>query len=168
MFSDRFRTAFSALALLAITSGIGCGPEVATNQTSSDQTSANQISGQPVPNSNAACEAPMLVLKLVESKDVSGGEGAPAPYSSENHSKIILIATVGEPSAQQAEKKELPLVIEEVLRGTKLIERGDVVVKDSRKGTFQSITVTIEAQSEEQLRLIHQDLMDTGLVSMVL
>ena len=25
----------------------------------------------------------------------------------------------------------------------------DVVVKDSRKGTFQSITVTIEAQSEE-------------------
>ena len=44
----------------------------------------------------------------------------------------------------------------------------NVVVKDSRKGTFQSITVTIEAQSEEQLRLIHQDLMDTGLVSMVL
>ena len=44
----------------------------------------------------------------------------------------------------------------------------DVLVKDSRKGTFQSITVTIEAQSEEQLRLIHRDLMDTGLVSMVL
>ena len=44
----------------------------------------------------------------------------------------------------------------------------DVLIKDSRNGTFQSITVTIEAQSEEQLRLIHQDLMDTGLVSMVL
>ena len=44
----------------------------------------------------------------------------------------------------------------------------DVLVKDSRNGTFQSITVTIEAQSEEQLRRIHQDLMDTGLVSMVL
>ena len=44
----------------------------------------------------------------------------------------------------------------------------DVLVKDSRNGTFQSITVTIEAQSEEQLRLIHQDLMNTGLVSMVL
>ena len=44
----------------------------------------------------------------------------------------------------------------------------DVLVKDSRNGTFQSITVTIEAQSEEQLRLIHQDLMDTGLVSVVL
>ena len=43
----------------------------------------------------------------------------------------------------------------------------DVLVKDSRNGTFQSITVTIEAQSEEQLRQIHQDLMDTGLVSMV-
>ena len=44
----------------------------------------------------------------------------------------------------------------------------DVLVRDSRNGTFQSITVTIEAQSEEQLRQIHQDLMDTGLVSMVL
>ena len=44
----------------------------------------------------------------------------------------------------------------------------DVLVKDSRNGTFQSITITIEAQSEEQLRKIHQDLMDTGLVSMVL
>lgn len=131
MFSDRFNIGLWALALLAVTSGIGCSPEVATNQTKSDQTSANQSSEKPVPDSNAACEAPMLVLKLVESDDVSGGEGAPAPYSSENHSKIILIATVGEPSAQQAEKKELPLVIEEVLRGTELIERGDVVVKDS-------------------------------------
>ena len=44
----------------------------------------------------------------------------------------------------------------------------DVLVKDSRNGTFQSITITIEAQSEEQLRQIHQNLMDTGLVSMVL
>ena len=44
----------------------------------------------------------------------------------------------------------------------------DVLVKDSRNGTFQSITITIEAQSEEQLRQIHQHLMDTGLVSMVL
>ena len=44
----------------------------------------------------------------------------------------------------------------------------DLLVKDSRNGTFRSITVTIEAQSEEQLRQIHQDLMDTGLVSMVL
>ena len=44
----------------------------------------------------------------------------------------------------------------------------DALVKDSRNGTFQSITITIEAQSEEQLRQIHQDLMDTGLVSMVL
>ena len=47
-------------------------------------------------------------------------------------------------------------------------ESKDVLIKDSRNGTFQSITITIEAQSEEQLRLIHQDLMGTGLVSMVL
>jgi putative lipoic acid-binding regulatory protein len=46
--------------------------------------------------------------------------------------------------------------------------REDVVIKDSNKGTFQSITVTIEAQSEAQLRLLHQDLMGTGLVSMVI
>lgn len=46
--------------------------------------------------------------------------------------------------------------------------REDVVVKDSNKGTFQSMTVTIEAQSEAQLRRIHQDLMATGLVSMVI
>ena len=44
----------------------------------------------------------------------------------------------------------------------------DVVVKPSRKGTFHSITVTIEAQSEAQLRDIHRDLMDSGLVSMVI
>ena len=44
----------------------------------------------------------------------------------------------------------------------------DVMVKPSRNGTFHSITITIEAQSEAQLKLIHQDLMGTGLVSMVL
>ena len=43
-----------------------------------------------------------------------------------------------------------------------------VVVKPSRNGTFRSITVTIEAQSESQLRQIHEDLMGTGLVSMVI
>ena len=43
-----------------------------------------------------------------------------------------------------------------------------VVVKPSRNGTFHSITVTIEAQSEAQLRQIHEDLMGTGLVSMVI
>ena len=43
-----------------------------------------------------------------------------------------------------------------------------VAVKNSRKGTFQSMTITIEAQSEEQLSLIHRELMDTGLVSMVI
>ena len=44
----------------------------------------------------------------------------------------------------------------------------DVVVKPSRNGTFHSITITIEAQSEAQLKQIHEDLMGTGLVSMVL
>ena len=44
----------------------------------------------------------------------------------------------------------------------------DVLVTPSRKGTFHSITVTIEAQSEVQLREIHRDLMDSGLVTMVI
>ena len=121
MFSDRLRIAFQALSLFVVTSVFGCGPE-ATSDLASEK---------PEPDLCGACEAPTLVLKLVESKDVSGGEGAPAPYSSENYSKIILIATIGDPSAQQAKRKELPLVIEEVLRGSELIERGDVVVKDS-------------------------------------
>ena len=47
-------------------------------------------------------------------------------------------------------------------------DQAEISIKDSRNGTFQSITITIEAQSEDQLRLIHRDLMDTGLVSMVI
>lgn len=125
MFSDKL-TIIWALALFSLTSGFGCSPEV-----TSDQTSADQNSEKPEPESDAACLAQLLVLKLVETEDASGGGGAPAPYSSENFSKIILIATVGEPTAQQAKEKELPLVIEEVLRGVELMERGDVVLKDS-------------------------------------
>lgn len=41
-------------------------------------------------------------------------------------------------------------------------------VRDSRKGTFLALTVTITATGPEQLRALHRDLMATGLVQLVL
>ena len=47
-------------------------------------------------------------------------------------------------------------------------DREGIVVKASRAGTFVSMTVTIEATGPDQLSAIHQDLMATGYVSMVI
>ena len=47
-------------------------------------------------------------------------------------------------------------------------DREGIVVKASRAGTFVSITVTITATGADQLSAIHQDLMATGCVSMVI
>lgn len=47
-------------------------------------------------------------------------------------------------------------------------DREGIVVKVSRAGTFVSMTVTIEATGPNQLSAIHQDLMATGCVSMVI
>lgn len=41
-------------------------------------------------------------------------------------------------------------------------------VKDSRQGRYQSLTVLITAQGEEQLKSIHRDLMASPVVKMVL
>jgi putative lipoic acid-binding regulatory protein len=43
-----------------------------------------------------------------------------------------------------------------------------ITVKASSKGTFTSITITITATGKEQLEALHQDLMATGLVQMVI
>jgi putative lipoic acid-binding regulatory protein len=43
-----------------------------------------------------------------------------------------------------------------------------ITVKASSKGTFTSITITITATGKEQLEGLHQDLMATGLVQMVI
>jgi len=43
-----------------------------------------------------------------------------------------------------------------------------IQTKSSGKGTFISVTITIEATGHEQLSAIHQDLVATGLVSMVI
>ena len=47
-------------------------------------------------------------------------------------------------------------------------DRSLVTVRPSSKGTFASITVVITATGTPQLEALHRDLMDTGLVSMVI
>ncbi len=47
-------------------------------------------------------------------------------------------------------------------------DRDRVQVRDSRKGTFISLTIFITATGQPQLESLHQELLDTGLVQMVL
>lgn len=43
-----------------------------------------------------------------------------------------------------------------------------VTIQDSKKGTFQSVRFRITATGEDQLRALHQALMATGRVTMVI
>lgn len=43
-----------------------------------------------------------------------------------------------------------------------------IVARASGKGTFTSLTITITATGPEQLEALHQDLIATGLVQMVI
>ena len=43
-----------------------------------------------------------------------------------------------------------------------------ISIKASRKGTFTSMTIVITATGQPQLERLHQELMDTGLVKMVI
>jgi len=64
---------------------------------------------------------------------------------------------------------ELPsLVIETMERHAPGFDQTAITVRDSRKGNFQSITVTITATGEAQLQAIFADLKDHPLVQMVL
>ncbi|MEM6300454.1 MAG: DUF493 domain-containing protein [Pseudomonadota bacterium] len=47
-------------------------------------------------------------------------------------------------------------------------DREGMTIRDSRKGTFASITIVITATGPEQLKALHEDLLATGLVQMVL
>ena len=47
-------------------------------------------------------------------------------------------------------------------------DRTTITVKDSAKGTFTSLTITIIATGKPQLEALHQDLMATGHVQMVI
>ena len=43
-----------------------------------------------------------------------------------------------------------------------------IMVKSSNKGTFTSLTITITATGPDQLEALHQDLLGTGRVQMVI
>jgi len=47
-------------------------------------------------------------------------------------------------------------------------DTGAITMRSSSGGKFLSITVIIEATGKEQLEALHQDLMATGLVNMVI
>lgn len=47
-------------------------------------------------------------------------------------------------------------------------DRETISIRDSRKGRFVAITITITATGPEQLDALHRDLLATGLVQMVL
>lgn len=47
-------------------------------------------------------------------------------------------------------------------------DRTSVIMKDSSKGTFVSMTVTIVATGKPQLESLHTALKDSGLVTMVM
>jgi putative lipoic acid-binding regulatory protein len=47
-------------------------------------------------------------------------------------------------------------------------DQSSISAKASRKGTFISLTITITATGPEQLQALHQDLLATGHVKMVI
>ncbi|MFT6286895.1 MAG: putative lipoic acid-binding regulatory protein [Halieaceae bacterium] len=47
-------------------------------------------------------------------------------------------------------------------------DRESITVKASRKGTFHSLNITITATGPDQLKALHEELMATGLVQMVI
>lgn len=47
-------------------------------------------------------------------------------------------------------------------------DQSTIQAKDSSKGTFTSLTITITATGPEQLDALHQDLIATGKVQMVI
>lgn len=61
-----------------------------------------------------------------------------------------------------------PLVVDIFERHAPGFDHSTILVKESSKGTFTSITITITATGPEQLRALHEDLMATGHVQMVI
>ncbi|MEZ5529829.1 MAG: DUF493 domain-containing protein [Porticoccaceae bacterium] len=60
------------------------------------------------------------------------------------------------------------LVVEVMERHAPGVDQAAITVRDSSRGNFQSITVTITATGEAQLMAIFADLKDSPLVQMVL
>lgn len=60
------------------------------------------------------------------------------------------------------------VVIEVFERHAPGFDSDTIVARGSSKGTFVSLTVTITATGRDQLKALHEDLMATGLVQMVI
>ena len=60
------------------------------------------------------------------------------------------------------------IILEVFERHAPGFDEATITVKDSAKGTFTSMTVTITATGKEQLKALHEDLMATGHVQMVI
>lgn len=60
------------------------------------------------------------------------------------------------------------VVVEVIERHSPGFSRESISLRASREGTFVSLSVQITATGKDQLRALHQDLIDTGLVQMVI
>ncbi|MAN52416.1 MULTISPECIES: YbeD family protein [Marinimicrobium] len=60
------------------------------------------------------------------------------------------------------------LVIEVMERHAPGFDQTRIKIKDSRNGTYQSLTVWITATGEQQLKTIHQELVASSVTKMVL
>lgn len=66
-------------------------------------------------------------------------------------------------------RDDFQMVIMEVFeRHAPGFDQETISIKASSKGTFTSVTVTITATGPDQLEALHQDLIATGLVQMVI
>lgn len=61
-----------------------------------------------------------------------------------------------------------PTIIEVFERHAPGFDAETITMKSSSGGKFTSVTITIVATGKEQLGKLHEDLMATGLVSMVI
>ena len=60
------------------------------------------------------------------------------------------------------------IILEVFERHAPGFDQETITVRDSAKGTFTAVTITITATGKEQLQALHQDLMATGHVQMVI
>lgn len=60
------------------------------------------------------------------------------------------------------------VIIEVFERHAPGFDQQGIAVRGSRKGTFTSLTITITATGPDQLEALHQDLLATGRVQMVI
>jgi uncharacterized protein len=60
------------------------------------------------------------------------------------------------------------IILEVFERHAPGFDQESITVKDSAKGTFTSLTITITATGKDQLEALHEDLIATGHVQMVI